>query len=184
MFSFGISDEQRLARRLRNGDAGAMQEFYALHSTYLAGVCARYITDEEDRKDVFQDALVNIITHISDFHYQGDGSLKAWAKRIVVNQALMHLKAVHNHELLPLDREVVDEAEDPPVSDIPPEELHRMISELPPGYRTIFNLYVFEGWSHKEIAQLLGISEGTSSSQLHRAKNMLAKMIRMYHQLK
>ena len=176
-------NEQRLAERLRNGDNGAMREFYTLYAEQLAGICSRYITDEDDMKDVFQESLIHIITHISDFTYRGAGSLKAWTSRIVVNESLRFLRDVKRHELLLLDQEVADEPEDddPPISDVPPDEIHRMVSQLPIGYRTVFNLYVFENKSHQEIASLLGIKEKSSASQLSRAKNLLAKMIRQYN---
>ena len=177
-------DEQRLAERLRNGDNGAMREFCTLYAEQLAGVCSRYITDEDDMKDVFQESLIHIITHISGFTYSGAGSLKAWASRIVVNESLRFLRDTKRRELLLLDHEVADEPEegdDPPVSDVPPDEIHRMVSLLPIGYRTVFNLYVFEDMSHQEIASLLGIKEKSSASQLSRAKNLLAKMIRQYN---
>ena len=83
-----------------------------------------------------------------------------------------------------LDRDVAEEAEeddDPPISDVPPDEIHRMVSQLPTGYRTVFNLHVFENKSHQEIASLLGIKENSSASQLSRAKNLLANMIRQYN---
>ena len=176
-------DEQRLAERLRNGENGAMREFYSLYAEQLAGICSRYITDEDDMKDVFQESLIHIITHISSFTYRGSGSLRAWASRIVVNESLRFLRDTKRHELLLLDRMVVDEPEsdDPNVSNVPPEEIHRMVSQLPTGYRTVFNLYVFENKSHQEIASRLRIKEKSSASQLSRAKNLLAKMIRQYN---
>ena len=177
-------DEQRLAERLRNGDNGAMREFYTLYAEQLTGVCSRYITDEDDMKDVFQESLIHIITHFSDFTYRGAGSLKAWATKTVVNESLRFLRDTKRHELLLLDQEVADgpEVDDPPISDVPPDEIHRMVSQLPTGYRAVFNLYVFENKSHQEIASLLGIKEKSSASQLSRAKNLLAKMIRQYNQ--
>ena len=176
-------DEQRLAERLRNGENGAMREFYTLYAEQLAGVCSRYITDDDDMKDVFQESLIHIITHIADFTYRGAGSLRAWASRIVVNESLRFLRDTKRHELLLLDQEVADEPEgdDPPISDVPPDEIRRMVSLLPIGYRTVFNLYVFENKNHQEIASLLGIKEKSSASQLSRAKNLLAKMIRQYN---
>lgn len=182
MFEIEIPNEQRLAERLRNGENGAMREFYSLYADHLAGICARYIPDEQDMKDVFQESLIRIITHISDFDFRGAGSLKAWASRIVVNESLRFLRDTQR-ELRLLDYDVADEPEgdDPPISDIPPDEIHRMVSQLPTGYRTVFNLYVFEQRSHQEIASLLGIKETTSASQLSRAKNLLAKMIRDYN---
>ena len=178
------SDEQRLVKRLRNGENGAMQEFLAFYADYLTGTCARYIVDEEDVKDVLQESLIHIITHIHDYEYRGSGSLKAWATKIVVNESLRFLKSSQQHELIQLERDIPDEPEenDPPFSDIPPDEIQKMINQLPAGYRMVFCLYVFENKSHQEIAALLGIKEKTSSSQLYRAKNLLAKIIRQYNE--
>lgn len=177
--------EQSLTKRLRNGENGAMQDFYALYASYLTGICSRYVADDEDTKDVLQNALIRIFTRIADFDYRGEGSLRAWATKIAVNESLTFLRATKRHELMQPDYEMFDEPEmdDPPISSIPPEEIHRMVSELPTGYRTVFNLYVFENKSHQEIAQLLGIKINSSASQLHRAKNLLAKMVQEYNNL-
>ena len=83
MYSIG-TQEQRLVKRLQDGEKGAAREFYSLYADYLAGVCSRYIVDEDDQKDVFQDALVHILSHIGDFQYRGAGSLPAWATRVFV----------------------------------------------------------------------------------------------------
>lgn len=174
--------EEQLVERIRDGENQALRDFYALYSESLTAVCSRYIVNEEDLKDVFQEALIQIFTHIRQFSYRGDGSLGAWATKIVVNESLRFLKRSKIQEFASLDWDVTDEPEDedPPVSNVPPDVLHRMICELPTGYRTVFNLYVFEDKSHKEIAQLLGIKKDTSASQLSRAKNLLAKKIREY----
>ena len=136
-----------------------MREFYALYGGLLAAVCERYVVDAEDVKDVLQDAMVQIFSHRSDFHYRGPGSLRAWAVRIAVNQSLQFLRTVRRHEWVELQRDVAEEpeADDPPIAHIPPEEIQRMVSQLPTGYRTVFNLYVFEDKSHQEIARMLGI---------------------------
>ena len=180
MFEIGNQEEQRLVKRLRNGENGAMREFYSLYADQLAGICSRYIPDGEDMKDVFQDSLIRIFTHISDFNYQGIGSLRAWASKVAVNQSLNYLRKVKRQELVMQKLDMMDEpeADDPPIEDIPPEEIQRMLSKLPIGCRTVFNLYVFENKSHQEIASLLGIKENSSTSQLNRAKNLLAKMIK------
>lgn len=182
MSEIGNLEEQRLIEQLRNGDNGAMRIFYTLYAERLATVCRRYIPDEDDVKDVFQESLIRIFTHIEDFNYRGTDSLLAWASRIVVNESLRFLRDTRHHELL-LYSDVAEEPEedDPPISDIPPDEIQKMVSQLPMGYRTIFNLYIFENKSHQEIASLLGIKEQSSASQLSRAKNLLAKMIRDYN---
>ena len=160
-----------------------MQEFYTLYANHLTAVCSRYIVDRDDLKDVFQEALIHIFSHIPDFEYRGPGSLKAWASRIVVNEALDYLKAKKHHELMMVEEDIADEPyeETLTLSDIPPDVIQRMVKKLPIGYRTVFNLYVFEDKSHQEIAQLLGTSVKTSISQLHKAKNLLAQMIQTYH---
>jgi RNA polymerase sigma-70 factor (ECF subfamily) len=177
------NDEQRLAEQIRNGDNGAMREFCSLYVPHLKAVCTRYVTDSEDASDVLQETLISIVTHISDFHYLGQGSLKAWATRIAVNESLNYIRRNRRHELTLQEQYIDDiaEEEDPPIEDIPPEVIQQMVRQLPTGYRTVFNLYVFEDKSHQEIAQLLGTSVKTSISQLHKAKNLLAQMIQTYH---
>ena len=149
----------------------------------LPEACRRYITQDDDAQDVVQDAFLSIITHIGDFVYQGKGSLRAWATRIAVNQALNFLKRQQQQPLL-LNEELLGDLAD---DDSPPDlyamdadRLHALIRSLPDGYRTVFNLYAIEGKSHREIAALLGIKENTSASQYHRAKAMLARQIKQY----
>lgn len=180
--SFIGNEEQRLVKRLQEGDKTAAREFYTRYGGSLAGVCVRYIADEEDVKDVIQNALVHIFSHITDFKYRGNGSLEAWVVRIAVNESLKFLRTKVQHELLQPDYDVIDDSEDdPPVRDIPPDILRKMLNRLPTGYRTVLNLYVFEGKNHQEIARLLGIKKDSSASQLLRAKSMLAQMIRKYN---
>ena len=180
--SFIGNEEQRLVKRLQEGDKTAAREFYTRYGGSLAGVCVRYIADEEDVKDVIQNALVHIFSHITDFKYRGKGSLEAWVVRIAVNESLKFLRTKVQYELLQPDYDVIDDSEDdPPVRDIPPDILRKMLNRLPTGYRTVLNLYVFEGKNHQEIARLLGIKKDSSASQLLRAKSMLAQMIRKYN---
>lgn len=176
--------EQRLVKRLQEGDKTAAREFYSLYADRLAGVCSRYITDEEDLKDVFQNALVHIFSHIADFEYRGVGSLQAWTTRVMVNESLRFLRTKKQHEIVQLDNVAVDEIDDddPSISDIPPDTIRQMLSSLPTGYRTVLNLFFFEDMSHQEIAQLLGIKKDTSASQLHKAKKLLLKMIKKYNE--
>ena len=179
--------EKKLVEQLRHGSRSAMQDFYALYADYLTGICARYVGNGESLKDVLQDCMVNIITHVAEFEYRGAGSLQAWASKIAVNQSLKFLKDQKYSEFVTLEWDVPDnekykeDDEDPPINDIPPNVIHRFITELPTGYRTVFNLYVFENKSHQEIAAILGIKKDSSASQLHRAKNLLAKKIELYN---
>ena len=186
MHHIGYSnDEQRLAELIRRGDNAAMREFCSLYVPHLKAICTRYVTDSDDASDVLQETIISIVTHISDFHYLGQGSLKAWATRIAVNESLNYIRRNRRHDLTLQEQYIDDiaeeEEEDPPIEDIPPEVIQQMVRQLPTGYRTVFNLYVFEDKSHQEIAQLLGTSVKTSISQLHKAKNLLAQMIQTYH---
>ncbi len=173
--------ETDLVRLVKEGDRTAMREIYDRHIRYLTAVAARYVDDSELR-DVLQESFIKIYTAISRFEHRGEGSLRAWLSRIVVNVALDHLRRATKESPFTPQEDVAEEQE-PEVDNIPIEIIHRFIRELPTGYRTIFNLYVFEEQSHDEIAQRLGISESTSASQLHRAKAILARKIKEYKKL-
>lgn len=174
--------EQEIVSRIVKGDISAKKYLYCQYAGYLTGVCSRYITDAEDVKDILQESFLKIFSSINAFEYRGPGSLKGWMTRIVVNESLRLLKSVCRFELIPLSDGNEDIAEEEPdIYGIPVSELHSMIRELPIGYRTVLNLFVFEGKSHKEIAGILGIKENTSASQFHRAKNLLAEKIKKYN---
>lgn len=180
---FGANDEEDIVKRLRNGENRAMRDFYNSYAGFLSAVCTRYIGNDDDVKDVLQDSFISIITHIETFKFQGKGSLKAWATRIVVNKSLMYLRDKKKTQQIISKDDIPDnyDNDDLNVEHIPPDIVQNMVKELPDGYRTVFNLYVFEEMSHKEIAVKLGIKEASSASQLHRAKHILAKRIREYN---
>lgn len=164
---------------VKKADKDAMHTLYRRYCGYLAAICSRYVIDCEDRKDVLQDTFLQIFKSISSFEYRGAGSLKAWMGRIAINQSLSFVKQHQKIELTDLSEVNFNTPyEEPDVTGLTSSDIHRLITELPDGYRTIFNLYVIEGKSHKEIAELLGIKEGSSASQLHRAKTLLASKIR------
>jgi RNA polymerase sigma-70 factor (ECF subfamily) len=180
------NSERELVDRLRRGDASAMGEVYACYANYLTAVCSRYIIEDEDIRDVLQESFIKIFTKADTFHYEGEGSLKAWATQVTVNEALQHLRNQKRKGMVGYDDERIEDKaeltdETPPINDIPTEVLMEMIRNLPPGYRTVFNLYVIEGKRHKEIAELLGIQEQTSASQLMRARRLLAMWIKEYN---
>jgi len=181
-----IKDENRereLIRQIVQGNRIAMKRFYDDYSGYLTAVSARYISNEEDVKDVLQESFLKIFNAIGTFEYKGPGSLRAWSTRIVVNESLRHLKTKEKMQFTTLaEDDLPDPAEDrePDIDDIPTPVIQEMIRALPPGYRTVFNLYVFEEKSHKEIASILHIAESSSASQLHRAKGILVKEIELY----
>lgn len=179
-----ISDtdrELKLIKAARQGDTVAMREIYDSHIRYLTAVCARYVTNQEDLKDVLQESFLKVYSAIDSFEFRGNGSLRGWITRIAVNQAIRHIKQSGRltfSELTEENMEIADE--EPELEGVPASAIHTMIGELPVGYRTIFNLYVLEQRSHKEIAAMLNIKESSSASQLHRAKALLADKIIKY----
>ncbi|ADQ18115.1 RNA polymerase, sigma-24 subunit, ECF subfamily [Leadbetterella byssophila DSM 17132] len=173
-----VHAEEGLVNRLVLKDHKAWKELYDSYSAYLTSVCRRYVRCQDTVRDVLQEAFVQMFKSISAFEYRGSGSLKAWIHRITVNECLRHLRARRGLYFPELPEELAEE--EPEVSAVPEEVLLEMISSLPEGYRVVFNLYVLEGRSHGEIAALLHISEGTSASQFHRAKKILAQKIIRY----
>ena len=174
-------DERQLLEQVRSGDTSGLRLFYERYVGYLTAVCSRYIVDRDTVKDVLQDSFVRIFGKIGEFEYRGEGSVRAWVTRIVVNDSLKALRGAGKMKYvddLPDDRE--DEEEISSLPKIPPAVLQEMIRELPDGYRAVFNLFVFEKKSHKEIAALLGIKEDSSASQFFRARSTLAKRIKAY----
>ena len=171
--------ERELLERLRRKDPEAQRLFYERHVGYLTAVCSRYVPDRPDIKDILQDAFVQMFGAVDRFEYRGEGGLRAWAGRIVVNRALKWLKAKGR---LSFVNELPDVPEDEPtdIQKVPPEVLQGFIKALPDGYRTVFNLFVFEKKSHKEIAELMGIKEDSSASQFFRARAQLARQIKKY----
>lgn len=175
------SSEEQLLAKLREGDAAATAQLYRLHVRYLTAVCSRYVVNDEDVKDVLQEAFIKIFSSIHRFQPKGEGALRSWMSRIVANEAIDHLKAKSRLSFSELTEDSTGlPDEEPEVEGVPAEQLQRFVQELPEGYRVVFNLYVMEGKSHREIAAMLGIREGTSASQLHKAKCALAEKIKKY----
>lgn len=169
--------DNQLIERLRNNDRKAMQELYDLTVRYLFAVCQRYVVNEEDVRDILQETYIKIFRNISDFRQQEGSSILSWMTRIAVNESLMFLRRKHKDIFIESDKELPDREEELEIGRFSAEQLHKAIQQLPTGYRVVLNLYAFEDKSHKEIAQLLGIKEASSASQLHRAKNMLRKIL-------
>ena len=175
----GDLSERELLRLVRSGDPTGTRALYERYVGYLTAVCSRYVPDRAAVKDILQDAFISIFTRIADFEFRGEGSLRAWMTRIVVNGAL---KSLRGSGRLSYVEEIPDrEQEDlETLPQVPPAILADMIKALPDGYRTVFNLFVFEKKSHKEIAELLGIKENSSASQFFRARALLARQIKDY----
>ena len=176
--------EQQLLKNLKEGDKNAPKALYDKFVGSLAAVCSRYIVDDDDVKDVLQESFIKIFTQINTFTFHGEGSLKAWMTRIVVNMSINFIKASGKLNLIRDDGTAMKAAneEEPDADGVPPDVLQEMIKSLPDGYRAVLNLYVFENKSHKEIATLLNIKPTSSASQLYHAKAIMAKKIKEYKQ--
>ncbi len=177
-------NEAKLAIACQKQIPEAQQELYTRYAGMLFTICIRYIGDRSMAEDVLHDGFIKIFTAIQKFQYRGEGSLEAWIIRVMVNTALEQLRSnARSQSVLmasPNEIESVgeEEEEEDVLDAIDPDTILKFIAELPDGYRTVFNLYTFEEKSHREIAQLLGIQERSSSSQLHRAKTILHKRIK------
>lgn len=156
-----------------------MSQLYQMYIGELSSVCYRYVPSEEDAKDVLQNSFVKIFTSLPTIDYRSEEALRGWMRRIVVNEALLFLRERRKLHFEPImSQTTIPDDEEPESERILPDVLHRLVSELPDGYRTVLNLYVFEGYSHRQIAELLGITESTSASQLYFAKRLLARRIK------
>jgi RNA polymerase sigma factor (sigma-70 family) len=169
-----ISD---ILKGCRAGKRESQQALYEQYSDVMFGICLRYIESSDDAEDVLMESFYKIFQKISD--YREEGSFEGWMKRIVVNDCLMFLRKRKNTFLtVELGTYEIPDASEEDV-DVPFsfEDINRLLDKLPTGYRTVFNLYVFEDLKHREIAELLGISIHTSKSQYILAKNRIISML-------
>lgn len=171
-------DEQQLLKDCLKGDVHAQKRLYDTYARKMFGVCLRYAADQGMAEDFLQEGFIRVFTRLKS--YRMEGSFEGWMRRIMVNTSLeiLRKKDVFRYAS-PLNDElqVSDPVED--VEDIPDTDLLvRLIQEMPAGFRAVFNLYAVENHSHKEIGQLLGISEGTSKSQYARARAWLQQRLK------
>jgi RNA polymerase sigma-70 factor (ECF subfamily) len=142
----------------------------------MFGICLRYSNGYDDAKDILQDGFVKVFTKLSQFSFSG--SFEGWMKRVFINTALEHYRVNKNH-MIHSDIEAAEENphHDYTVEKMSQKEILEIMNSLAPGYRTVLNLFIIEGYSHAEIGEMLGISEGTSKSQLSRARIILQQEI-------
>lgn len=164
-------------KKLKENDAKTQRLFYQHLAPKMYGICLRFALVADDADDILQDGFIRVFRHIKDF--RGDGSLEGWVRRTIVNTAINYykkkIKQGINTDLENLRGKVIERNDI--VEKMSCDELLILINELPPGYRMVFNLNVIEGYTHKEIGQMLDISENTSKSQLSRARASLQKRI-------
>ncbi|MAO07994.1 MAG: RNA polymerase subunit sigma-70 [Alteromonas sp.] len=168
---------EELIIQCKKQDAKAQEALYRNYSGVLFGICLKYSPNKTEAEDNLQDAFITIFKRIDQF--KGKGSFEGWMKRITVNTVLQKYRKKKLYEI-PNEQQI--EAPDVAVEteDVPLQYLLKIIQELPDRYRLVFNLYVLDGYSHKEIGDMLGISDGTSKSNLARARMILKTKVKEY----
>ena len=168
----------QLIESCKRGDRASQKVVYDRLASRMFPICIRYAGDRESAQDILQDGFITLFTKLDDF--KGDGSFEGWARRIFVTTALMYLRkkdALKMSDELDLARGMKADTVSQ-MQNLGYKELMTLILTIPPGFRTVFNLYALEGYSHKEISEMLGISETTSRTQLSRARLWLQNKIK------
>ena len=176
-------EELQLIEGCKRQDRKSQQLEYEKYARVMYGICLRYASEKEAAQDLLQDGFIKVFMNINSF--ENKGSFEGWMKRIFVNLALENIrkdktKKMYSDDIENVsDLDIIDEAEGD-IDGITEDELLKMVQELPQGYRSVFNLYAIEDYSHKEISEMLGIAEGTSRSQYIRARALLQEKIKEY----
>jgi len=163
--------EHQLLRDCIAGDRKAQQELYNLYAPLVYAICLRYMGNSDDAKDMLQDTMVKFFQKAGEYRFQG--SLEGWVKRIGVNSCLDQLKRNKAKFTMDIDNAIGISGDVNAAQPLETKDLLRLLGSLPEGYRTVFNLFAIEGFTHAEIADLLNISENTSKSQLFKARKWL-----------
>lgn len=174
-----VINESDLLFGCLNGNRRMQEELYRRFSPRMYAVCLRYAGKAEEAEDILQEGFIKVFKKMDSF--RGDGSFEGWMRRIFVNTAIEHFR--RKRYLMPVTEKEENSMEggyNSALDDLGAKDILALVQELSPGYRTVFNLYVVEGYTHKEIADMLGISEGTSKSQLSRAKVILQDKVRTH----
>ncbi len=174
-------DENALIKQCLIGDAKSQKRLYDQYARIMFGVCLRYSNGYDDAKDILQDGFVKIFGKLGQYSF--NGSFEGWMKRIFINTALEHYRVNKNHMMHSDVEEAYGNAHDDfTIERISRAEILAIMNRMAPGYRSVLNLYLIEGYSHAEIGEMLGISEGTSKSQLSRARVLLqAELLKRQH---
>lgn len=170
-------DTSDLIKEAKQGSAAAQKCLFDQWAEKMLMICRRYVKNEEDAEELFLDGFYKFFKKISGFNYQGDAALYMWLKKIMINECLMFLRKKNVFSIV--TEATVEEIslQEDALDKLSAGEIFNLIVQLPVGYRTVFNLHIVEGMPHHEIAEKLGIAEGTSKSQLSKAKILLQKML-------
>ena len=173
---FQGNTEEQIREGCVKGDCKYQQMLYNMFASKMFSVCLRYANEYNSAQDLLQEGFVKVFKNVEKF--RGEGSFEGWVRRIFVNTAIEHYrKQVNLYALHDTEARGYEFYEENALETLKQEDIMKMIQKLSDGYRTVFNLYVIEGFSHKEIGGMMGISEGTSKSQLARARYLLQRMI-------
>jgi len=171
-------NEEQLIKKCLEKDTLAQKQLFEVYSRRMMGVCLRYAQDGEEAQDVLQMGFIKVFEKLDTFNQEG--SLEGWIRKIIVNTALdtirKNKKFMNDVEMDKVDYQLENHTENA-VESLSAQDLLKVIQEMPPGFRTVFNMYVIEGYSHKEIAEELNISINTSKSQFSRARTYLQKVL-------
>ncbi|MDR2804735.1 MAG: sigma-70 family RNA polymerase sigma factor [Dysgonamonadaceae bacterium] len=181
-----MSDHQDLIAGCKRKDTWARKELYELYAPAMLGICARYVDEKETALDILHEGFIKVFTKIES--YSGAGSFEGWMRKIFITSALEYLRSVKAFSgtisLEHWTEKTANDADTDIVEQLSADEIIRCINELPPGFRTVFNLYAIEGYSHAEIAQILNIQEVSSRSQLARARQLLQTKLRELYNIR
>ena len=156
------------------------EELYNRFASKMYAVCLRYANNSDDAQDLLQEGFIKVYKNLHRF--RAEGSFEGWIRRVFINSSIEHYrkKAAKLSTVSDKEESTIEDTDITAIDTLAEKDIIRLIQDLSPGYRTVFNLYVIEGYSHREIGELLNISEGTSKSQLARAKGILQKKVTQY----
>ncbi|MEO6682751.1 MAG: RNA polymerase sigma factor [Ginsengibacter sp.] len=179
MQSNHIPSEIDLIQGCIDGDRQMQKMLYDRFAPKMYGVCLRYAGNENDANDILQEGFIKVFKNLEKF--RREGSFEGWVRRIFVNTAIEHYrKRVKLYNVTEVQENTAEDTNLDALDNLATKDILNVINELSPGYKAVFNMHVIEGYSHKEIADILGITEGTSKSQLARAKGVLKKLLENY----
>jgi RNA polymerase sigma-70 factor (ECF subfamily) len=167
----------KIIEKLRKQDHKTQEYFYKTNAKAMFLICYRYLNNEEEAAEVLNDGFHKVFTEINKFKNGGIKGLKAWTRKIMINECLQQIRKRKNIQFVEAENLEAGHSENMPHIDLEAGQYYQLIRDLPASYRTVFNLHVIEGYTHKEIAQVLNIRENTSRSHLLRARNILKEKI-------
>jgi RNA polymerase sigma-70 factor (ECF subfamily) len=171
-----IFDDSDLIEGCLRGDRKMQYELYRKYAPKMYAVCLRYAGNAEEAEDILQEGFIKVFSKMGSF--RREGSFEGWIRRIFVNTAIEQFrKKIHLQPVTEYEENTIEGKYSSVLDNLAEKDIIQLIQQLSPGYRTVFNMYVIEGYTHKQIAEALGISEGTSKSQLSRAKQILQELV-------